>query len=162
PVSFSPADFGIAPNNLEAIDTAQLLGLVVARQALEDAGYSVMGNGEWGMGNERPPQPSPSDSPSSHSPFPIPHSPLKHPVRDSPWVHRAGRRVSVAGGVRGTLELATPLGARLGHPLWRRALREGGVAEPVAEDVVRRIADGYVGWQENSFPGLLGNVVAGR
>ena len=32
----------------------------------------------------------------------------------------------------------------------------------VAEDVVQRIADSYVGWQENSFPGLLGNVVAGR
>ena len=31
-----------------------------------------------------------------------------------------------------------------------------------AEDVVRRIADSYVGWQENSFPGLLGNVAAGR
>src|SRR5256714_1098167 len=65
-------------------------------------------------------------------------------------------------GVTGTLELVIPLGARLGHPLWRRALREAGVAAEVAEDVVRRIADGYVGWQENSFPGLLGNVVAGR
>ena len=30
------------------------------------------------------------------------------------------------------------------------------------EDVVQRIADSYVSWQENSFPGLLGNVVAGR
>src|SRR6185369_7472238 len=29
-------------------------------------------------------------------------------------------------------------------------------------DVVRRIADSYVGWHEESFPGLLGNVVAGR
>ena len=26
----------------------------------------------------------------------------------------------------------------------------------------QRIADSYVGWQENSFPGLLGNVAAGR
>src|SRR5262249_56497210 len=25
-----------------------------------------------------------------------------------------------------------------------------------------RIGENYVGWQENSFPGLLGNVVAGR
>ena len=31
-----------------------------------------------------------------------------------------------------------------------------------AEDVVQRIADSYVPWQENSFPGLLGNVAAGR
>src|SRR5690606_27474700 len=30
------------------------------------------------------------------------------------------------------------------------------------ERVVARIAESYVPWQENSFPGLLGNVVAGR
>ena len=39
PVDFPPLDFGIAPNNLDATDTTQLLGLLVARQALEDAGY---------------------------------------------------------------------------------------------------------------------------
>jgi acyl transferase domain-containing protein len=65
-------------------------------------------------------------------------------------------------GVTGTLELVIPLGARLGHPIWRRALKEAGVDQAVADDVVERIADSYVGWQENSFPGLLGNVVAGR
>ncbi|MCD4717977.1 MAG: acyltransferase domain-containing protein, partial [Desulfobacterales bacterium] len=32
----------------------------------------------------------------------------------------------------------------------------------MAEDAVKRISDSYVSWQENSFPGLLGNVVAGR
>ncbi|MFQ5430628.1 MAG: beta-ketoacyl synthase N-terminal-like domain-containing protein, partial [Phycisphaerae bacterium] len=71
-------------------------------------------------------------------------------------------RVSVVFGVTGTQELVLPLTARLGHPRWRRALREAGVAPEVAEEVVRRIADSYVSWQENSFPGLLGNVVAGR
>ena len=55
-----------------------------------------------------------------------------------------------------------PLGARLGHPHWRRALADAGVADDVAEEVVQRIADSYVPWQENSFPGLLGNVAAGR
>src|SRR5947209_13556403 len=119
PVPFPPAAFGVAPHNLEATDTAQLLGLLVAQQALEDAGYRT-------------------DRPLDRS------------------------RVGVILGVTGTLELVIPLGARLGHPLWRRALREAGVEEQVAEDVIRRIADGYVGWQENSFPGLLGNVVAGR
>ncbi len=71
-------------------------------------------------------------------------------------------RVSVVLGVTGTLELTISLGARLGHPFWRRALAESGVSGDVAEDVVRRIADSYVEWQEASFPGLLGNVVAGR
>jgi acyl transferase domain-containing protein/NAD(P)-dependent dehydrogenase (short-subunit alcohol dehydrogenase family) len=71
-------------------------------------------------------------------------------------------RASVILGVTGTLELVIPLGARLGHPVWRQALKEAGVDETVAADVVQRIADSYVPWQENSFPGLLGNVVAGR
>ena len=65
-------------------------------------------------------------------------------------------------GVTGTLELVIPLGARLGHPIWRRALQAAGVDQATTEDVVRRIASSYVGWQENSFPGLLGNVAAGR
>ncbi len=71
-------------------------------------------------------------------------------------------RVSVVLGVTGTLELVIPLGARLGHPIWRQALKDAGVDDTTAADVVERIADGYVPWQENSFPGLLGNVVAGR
>ena len=119
-----PAHFGIAPSNLEATDTSQLLGLVATQQALEDAGYAVRADG--------------------------PGRPLDR------------RRVSVILGVTGTLELVIPLGARLGHPIWRRALQEAGVEQTVADDVVQRISDSYVGWQENSFPGLLGNVVAGR
>jgi polyketide-type polyunsaturated fatty acid synthase PfaA len=118
PYPFNPAEFGISPRDLEAIDTAQLLGLVVARMALDDAGILSRG------------------------------------------VDR--RRVSVILGVTGTLEMVIPLGARLGHPLWRKALREAGVDDAVARRAVDAIAAGYVGWQENSFPGLLGNVVAGR
>ena len=121
PIDFAPLEFGIAPNNLEATDTTQLLGLVAAREALEDAGY--------GEGSKKPLD------------------------RD---------RVSVVLGVTGTLELVIPLGARLGHPIWRRALKASGVPHDTAEEVVKRIADSYVGWQENSFPGLLGNVAAGR
>jgi len=71
-------------------------------------------------------------------------------------------RVSVLLGVTGALELVIPLGARLGHPKWRKAMLEAGIPAAAAEDAVQRISDSYVGWQENSFPGLLGNVVAGR
>ena len=71
-------------------------------------------------------------------------------------------RTSVILGVSGTLPLVIPLGARLGHPIWRQALAEAGVDPETSEDVIARIADGYVPWQENSFPGLLANVVAGR
>ena len=71
-------------------------------------------------------------------------------------------RTSVILGVSGTLPAVIPLGARLGHPIWRKALEESGVDAQTSEDVIARIADGYVPWQENSFPGLLANVVAGR
>jgi acyl transferase domain-containing protein/NAD(P)-dependent dehydrogenase (short-subunit alcohol dehydrogenase family) len=71
-------------------------------------------------------------------------------------------RVSVILGVTGALELVVPLGARLGHPLWRKALAEAGIPAEQAEWIVERIKAGYVPWQESSFPGLLGNVVAGR
>lgn len=118
-VDFDPTEFGIPPMALEATDTAQLLGLVVAKMALEDAGYT-----------------------------------------DDREFDRD--RVSVILGVTGTLELVIPLGARLGHPIWKKAALEAGLPEDKAQEVVDRIGDGYVGWQENSFPGLLGNVVAGR
>ncbi len=71
-------------------------------------------------------------------------------------------RVSVLIGVTGALELTATLGARLGHPKWRKALKDAGVDNEVAEDVIERILEQYVPWQENSFPGLLGNVVSGR
>ena len=119
PLAFDPLEFGISPNNLEAIDTSQLLGMVGAKRALEDAGYGA-------------------DRTFDRS------------------------RVGCILGVTGTLEMVIPLGARLGHPRWRKALKDAGVADDVANDVVERISQSYVPWQENSFPGLLGNVVAGR
>ena len=120
PVDFEPLRFGIAPRDLEATDTTQLLALHVAARALEDAGL-----GEGGRTFDRD-------------------------------------RTGVVLGVTGALELVIPLGARLGHPMWRRALKDAGVDDAVAQDVIDRISDGYVPWQENSFPGLLGNVTAGR
>jgi acyl transferase domain-containing protein len=119
-VEFDPSEFGIPPSALEATDTSQLLGLLVAKRALADAGY-----GQSGRSFDR-------------------------------------SKTSVVLGVTGTQELAIPLGARLGHPIWRKALSEEGIPKDTAEAVVQRISDSYVSWQENSFPGLLGNVVAGR
>ena len=120
PYPLDPTEFNIPPNILEATDTSQLLGLVGAKAALEDAGYGTGG---------------------------------KEVPKDS---------TSVILGVTGALEMVIPLGARLGHPRWRKALAEAGIDKATAEKVVAGIADSYVSWQENSFPGLLGNVVAGR
>ena len=41
PVQFDAAGFGISPNNVPATDPAQLLGLIAARQAFNDAGYGT-------------------------------------------------------------------------------------------------------------------------
>ncbi len=71
-------------------------------------------------------------------------------------------RTGVVLGATGTQELVIPLASRLGFPLWKKALEDAGVPEDQAGDVVARLSDAYVQWQENSFPGLLGNVIAGR
>jgi acyl transferase domain-containing protein/acyl carrier protein/NADP-dependent 3-hydroxy acid dehydrogenase YdfG len=72
------------------------------------------------------------------------------------------RRASVILGVASTTELVVQLGSRLQRPVWVKALREEGLPESQVQAICNRIADSYVPWQECSFPGLLGNVVAGR
>ena len=71
-------------------------------------------------------------------------------------------RTSVILGVTGTQELVIPLSSRLGYPKWRKALEDSAIDPDKSEEVIQRISDSYTPWQENSFPGLLGNVVAGR
>jgi polyketide-type polyunsaturated fatty acid synthase PfaA len=71
-------------------------------------------------------------------------------------------RVSVVLGVTSGQELLASMVSRLQKPIWQKSLREAGVPESKVQDVCQRIADHYVPWQESSFPGLLGNVVAGR
>jgi acyl transferase domain-containing protein len=71
-------------------------------------------------------------------------------------------RTSVILGVTGTQELVISLGSRLGHPLWRKALENKGLNDQQKTSIIKDISNSYVPWQENSFPGLLGNVVAGR
>ncbi|MEU5116785.1 beta-ketoacyl synthase N-terminal-like domain-containing protein [Streptomyces longwoodensis] len=61
-----------------------------------------------------------------------------------------------------SLELLFEMACRLQRPVWRKALREGGIEDAQAEALCERIAGQYVPWQEATFPGLLSNVVAGR
>ena len=37
-----------------------------------------------------------------------------------------------------------------------------GIADSKTDEIIGKISESYVPWQENSFPGLLGNVIAGR
>ncbi|MEX1174717.1 MAG: beta-ketoacyl synthase N-terminal-like domain-containing protein, partial [Mycobacterium sp.] len=71
-------------------------------------------------------------------------------------------RVDVVLGVASTTELVVQMGSRMQRPIWRKALLENGLSELEAEEICQDIADQYPVWQESTFPGLLGNVVAGR
>ena len=71
-------------------------------------------------------------------------------------------RISVILGVTSAQELLFSMVSRLQRPVWVKALRESGLPEDEVQRACDRIAGHYVPWQEASFPGLLGNVVAGR
>jgi acyl transferase domain-containing protein len=71
-------------------------------------------------------------------------------------------RVSVILGVTSAQELLSSMVSRLQRPVWVKSLRESGLPEDEVTAVCDRIASHYVPWQEATFPGLLGNVVAGR
>ncbi|PRC41715.1 3-oxoacyl-ACP reductase, partial [Mycobacterium sp. ITM-2017-0098] len=71
-------------------------------------------------------------------------------------------RVDIVLGVASTTELVVQMGSRMQQPIWRKAMLENGLPEDEADEICRDIADHYVPWVESTFPGLLGNVVAGR
>ena len=122
-IDFNPMEFGLPPNILEVTDASQLLGLVAARDALEDAGY--------GRTSEK-------------------------------FTKALKEKTGVLLGVGGGQKLITPLIARLQYPIWERALRACNVSENDIPKIIEKMKSAYVGWNENSFPGLLGNVISGR
>jgi acyl transferase domain-containing protein len=71
-------------------------------------------------------------------------------------------RFGVILGVASATELVGHMSNRLQIPVIERAMSAAGLAP---EDIARTrelLSRCYVPWQENTFPGLLGNVVAGR
>jgi polyketide-type polyunsaturated fatty acid synthase PfaA len=71
-------------------------------------------------------------------------------------------RVSVVLGASGGTELLTYMSGRLQRPVWERTLRAAGFSEREITVFSERVTSSYTAWQENTFPGLLGNVIAGR
>lgn len=118
-VDFNPMEFGIPPSILEVTDVSQLLSLVVAKEAMEDAGY-----GEKREFNRE--------------------------------------MVGVILGVAMAKQLGMPLSARLEYPIWEKALKSSGLSDEDTQKIVDKIKSAYVKWDENAFPGMLANVVAGR
>jgi len=119
-IDFDPMEFGLPPNILEVTDVSQLISLMVARDALEDAGY----------GEDRT--------------FDREHTGC------------------ILGFVGTSSKLFTPLMTRLQYPVWEKVLRSAGVSEGDTNKIIEKIKLAYVGWEENSFPGAIGNVVTGR
>ncbi|MBD2387201.1 type I polyketide synthase [Cylindrospermum sp. FACHB-282] len=121
-IDFNPMEFGLPPNILEVTDISQLLGLVVAKSAMEDAGY-----GESRQFNDQ--------------------------LRD---------RTGVVLGVAIGRQLAIPLSTRLEYPVWEKVLKSSGVSAEDTQKIIDRLKNSYVQWDENAFPGMLANVIAGR
>ena len=71
-------------------------------------------------------------------------------------------RTSVILGVTSGQELLGAMASRMSRPLWLQGMRRAGVPEDVALAACDQISDLHPEWTESTFPGLLGNVVAGR
>ena len=126
-IDFNPLEFGLPPNILEVTDIAQLLSLVVAKAAMEDAGY----------GESRNLNPDVYDK-----------------IRERTGV--------VLGVIGGCMQLIVPLTTRLQYPVWEKVLKSSGMSGEDTQKVIEKMKLAYVGWEENSFPGWLANVVSGR
>ncbi|HEX8346995.1 MAG TPA: beta-ketoacyl synthase N-terminal-like domain-containing protein, partial [Actinoplanes sp.] len=79
---------------------------------------------------------------------------------DAPWY--APERTGVVLGVTGANSLTQPLAARLQSPVLKEVVRSCGLSDADAEEIDTRFRAAFAPWEENSFPGMLGNVVSGR
>ena len=70
--------------------------------------------------------------------------------------------ISVILGVASATELVGQMAGSIQRPHWVKALREAGIPESKVQEVCDGIEKTYPAWDESTFPGLLGNVVAGR
>jgi len=71
-------------------------------------------------------------------------------------------RIGVVLGVAAGLELLAEMAGRLERPIWIKAMREAGLPENEIKKISNTILSSHAPWKENTFPGLLGNIVAGR
>ncbi|WP_406305298.1 SDR family NAD(P)-dependent oxidoreductase [Streptomyces sp. NBC_00885] len=85
---------------------------------------------------------------------------LKDAGADQPWYDAS--RTGVVLGITGANQLTQPLTARLQSGVLKEVVRSCGLSARDAEEIVAKFRLAYAPWEENSFPGMLGNVVAGR
>lgn len=71
-------------------------------------------------------------------------------------------KVGIVLGVGGGLKQVVPLTSRLQEPVLKKVLSSSGVSEKDQAMIIEKYKKAYIPWEENSFPGMLGNVIAGR
>ena len=71
-------------------------------------------------------------------------------------------RTSVILGIASTTELSGHMAARVQRPSWEAGLRAAGLEDAEVTRIADLISGQFTPWKETTFPGLLGNVVAGR
>jgi len=119
-IPFDPMEFGLPPNILEVTDVSQLISLIVAKDALADAGYA--------NANED--------------------------ILDHTGV--------ILGMVGMSSKVIHPLLNRLQYPIWEKVLKTSSIPENEIPAIIEKMKLAYIAWNENAFPGAIGNVVAGR
>ncbi|MFJ1703214.1 beta-ketoacyl synthase N-terminal-like domain-containing protein, partial [Kitasatospora sp. NPDC088346] len=85
---------------------------------------------------------------------------LRDAGAEQPWYRP--ERTGVILGITGANQLTQPLSARLQTPVLKEVVRSCGLTERDAEEIAEKFKLAFAPWEENSFPGMLGNVVAGR
>ncbi|MFQ3313569.1 MAG: polyketide-type polyunsaturated fatty acid synthase PfaA, partial [Colwellia sp.] len=71
-------------------------------------------------------------------------------------------KVGITLGVGGGQKQIAPLTSRLQGPVLEKVLKASGVDAEDRAMIIEKFKKAYIGWEENSFPGMLGNVIAGR
>ncbi|MCL1093445.1 type I polyketide synthase [Shewanella kaireitica] len=71
-------------------------------------------------------------------------------------------KIGITLGVGGGQKISHSLTARLQYPVLKKVFANSGISDEDSEMLIKKFQDQYVHWEENSFPGSLGNVIAGR
>ncbi|NRA85194.1 MAG: acyltransferase domain-containing protein, partial [Gammaproteobacteria bacterium] len=71
-------------------------------------------------------------------------------------------KIGITLGVGGGQKQISPLTSRLQGPVLEKVLKASGIDEADRAMIIEKFKKAYIGWEENSFPGMLGNVIAGR
>ncbi|MGB6136174.1 MAG: beta-ketoacyl synthase N-terminal-like domain-containing protein, partial [Shewanella sp.] len=71
-------------------------------------------------------------------------------------------RIGITLGVGGGQKINHSLSSRLQYPVLKKVFKNSGISDADSEMLIKKFQDQYIHWEENSFPGSLGNVIAGR